>query len=325
MARAILDVRDEPCVRTCDIWSQLIEQSTHRAHDVDVGLLVPTANVVSLTETTAREHRADRAAMIGDVEPVTNLLTIAVDRQWLACKRVDDHQRNELFGKMIRPVVVRAIGRHDWQAVGVVPSAHEMIARRLTRGIRAVGLVRVGLSKRRIVWLQAAVDLVGAHVVETKSGLVAISQALPISTSRFEQNEGALDIGFDEGTGPVDAAIHMAFGGEMHNGARLMLRDQRANELGISNVTFDEVMPWLTLEAREILQISGVGQRIQINDSLAGHRCILEPLEDEVTSNEACAAGDEYRHCELSRLCRAATRASCARARRTIRRRSRSP
>jgi len=58
----------------------------------------------------------------------------------------------------------------------------------------------------------------------------------------------------------------------MHDRTRPMFRNQPADEIGVGDVTLDEVIPRLTLKARKILQIPGVGQRIQINDSLAGRR-----------------------------------------------------
>ena len=79
--------------------------------------------------------------MIFYIQPVTDLLAIAIDRQWFASKRIDDHQRDELFGKLIRTVVVGAVGGEYRQAIGMVICAHQMVARGLACRVRAVGLV----------------------------------------------------------------------------------------------------------------------------------------------------------------------------------------
>ncbi len=89
--------------------AQLVEQGAHGVDDLDVGLLVPAAHVVGLTQTAAFEHAADGAAMVFHVQPVANLHAIAVHRQRLARQGVDDHQRDELLGEVVRAVVVAAI------------------------------------------------------------------------------------------------------------------------------------------------------------------------------------------------------------------------
>jgi dTDP-D-glucose 4,6-dehydratase len=48
-------------------------------------------------------------------------------------ERVMDHQRYQLFRKLARPVVVRAVGRQHRHAVGVVIGAHQVIRSRLRR------------------------------------------------------------------------------------------------------------------------------------------------------------------------------------------------
>jgi hypothetical protein len=52
----------------------------------------------------------------------------------------------------------------------------------------------------------------------------------PVGARRFQQREGALDVGLDEGAGPVDAAVDMALGGEVHEGARPVLGEQPVDE-----------------------------------------------------------------------------------------------
>jgi hypothetical protein len=66
--------------------------------------------------------------MVLDVEPVTDLLTVAIDRQRLARQGVVDDQRDELFREVVRAVVVGAVGGQYRQAVGVVVGADEMVA-----------------------------------------------------------------------------------------------------------------------------------------------------------------------------------------------------
>jgi len=51
---------------------------------------------------------------------------VAVDRQRLALQGVEDHQRDELLGELVRPVVVRTVGHQHGQPVGVVAGQYEV-------------------------------------------------------------------------------------------------------------------------------------------------------------------------------------------------------
>ncbi len=104
--------------------AQFVQQRAHCFDNFDVGLFVPAAHVVNLTQAPSFKHTADRAAMVFDVKPVPHLHAVAIHRQGLARQRVDDHQRNQLLGKMEGAVVVAAVGGEHRQAVGVVPGAH---------------------------------------------------------------------------------------------------------------------------------------------------------------------------------------------------------
>ena len=76
----------------------------------------------------------------------------------------------------------------------------------------------------------------------------------------------------------MNAAIHVAFSREVHDSARLVLGNQATDELGIGDVTLDELVLRIPFEAREILEVAGIGQCIEINNRLARHRRVLEPL-----------------------------------------------
>ena len=66
--------------------------------------------------------------MVLDVEPVARVLAVAVHRQRLALDDVVNHERNQLLGEVVRPVVVGAIRDDDRQAVGLVVGAHKVVA-----------------------------------------------------------------------------------------------------------------------------------------------------------------------------------------------------
>ena len=76
--------------------------------------------------------------MILDIEPVSYLHTVAVDRQALFGKAVVDHQRDKLFGELVGAVVIGAARDVHRHTVGLVICANDKIGRSLGRRIGAV-------------------------------------------------------------------------------------------------------------------------------------------------------------------------------------------
>jgi hypothetical protein len=96
-------------------------------HDVEIGHLVPAADVVGLAHAACSSTRGWRCNG-RNVKPVAHVHAVAVDRQRFAASGVEDHQRNELFRELVGTVVVGAVGGQHRQAVGVVIGAHQMVA-----------------------------------------------------------------------------------------------------------------------------------------------------------------------------------------------------
>jgi hypothetical protein len=240
VAGAVGDVGDEAAVAAGGVGLEFVEERAEGVHDLDVGLLVPAADVVDLAGLAGLQDGADGAAVVGDVEPVADLLAVAVHGQRLAGQGVGDHQRDELLGEVVRAVVVGAVAGGDRQAVGVVPGAHEVVGGGLAGGVRAVGLVGLGFGEGRVVGAQRAVHLVGAHMVEAEGGLGFGVQAHPVAAGGFEEGEGAVDVGADEVARAVDAAVHVALGGEVDDGAGLVLGEQAVDEFAVADVAVHE-------------------------------------------------------------------------------------
>ncbi|MNT17294.1 hypothetical protein D3C72_1524360 [compost metagenome] len=75
-------------------------------HDFDVLLLVMAADVVGLANHAFGHNFVQCAGVVFDIEPVTNLITFAVDRQRLAFQCVENDQRDQLLREVARTVVV---------------------------------------------------------------------------------------------------------------------------------------------------------------------------------------------------------------------------
>ena len=69
--------------------------------------------------------------MIFYEEPVAHVLALAVNRQRLLVADVIDEERNQLFGELVRTVVVGAVRDNRRHAVGVVEGTNEVVGPRL--------------------------------------------------------------------------------------------------------------------------------------------------------------------------------------------------
>src|SRR3954449_10339747 len=111
-------------------------------------------------------------------------------------------------------------------------------------------------------------------------------QGAPIGTRLLEQAPGADDVGFDEIPGPDDRAVDVAFGGEVHDGARPVALERLLDEGPISDVPANEGMPGIATKLVEIAQIAGVGELVDVDDRLLRAR---QRREDEIRADEAGA------------------------------------
>ena len=99
----------------------------YKLDDVDIRHLVMAADVVDLADSALVDNQVNRLAVILDIQPVADVLALAVDRQRLVGKRVGNHQRNQLLREVIGAVVVGAAADGDGQTVGSVIRQHEQI------------------------------------------------------------------------------------------------------------------------------------------------------------------------------------------------------
>ena len=116
-------------------------------HQIDVPHFIVATDGVRLPNLAARDDRFNCFAMIDHMEPIPNVQTLAIDRNGLLPKAFQNHHRDELFGELIRPVVVRAVGHQDRQAIGVAPGADEMVGRGLARRIGRARIEGGGLAE----------------------------------------------------------------------------------------------------------------------------------------------------------------------------------
>ena len=121
---------------------------------------------------------------------------------------------------------------------------------------------------------------------ETELRFLIVRQSAPIGAHRFEQPEGADDVGLDEILRAQDGAVHVALGGKIDHRPRAVLRQQPPQQLGIADVALHKGMARVALERREILQIAGIGQLVQIDHALIA---LHKPIQHKIRADEPCA------------------------------------
>ncbi|MNE46330.1 hypothetical protein D3C80_1406590 [compost metagenome] len=142
--------------------------------------------------------------MIFDIQPVADLIAVAIDRQRLAGECVDDHQRDQFFREVERPIVVGAVGSEYRHAVGMEIRTYQVVAGRLAGRVGAVRRVRGGLREGWVVWPKCAVDFVSGNVEEAECLFLCTLQAIPMRPGGFQQTECAHHVGLDKCFGAGD-------------------------------------------------------------------------------------------------------------------------
>ena len=169
VAGAVGDVGDRGVVRLAvGARAEFVEQRAEQLHEVDVPTLVVAADAVGAAGAALLDRGEERPGMVVDVQPVADVLALAVDRDGLATQALQDDDGDELLGELIRTVVIGAVRHHDRQAVGVHPGAGEVIARGLAGAIRRMRVVRGRLVEGRVRRAEGAEDFVGRDMQEAK-------------------------------------------------------------------------------------------------------------------------------------------------------------
>ncbi|MNB84172.1 hypothetical protein D3C75_310230 [compost metagenome] len=148
MTWSVLNISDQASVGTVSrVWTQFIEQRAQCMDDFDILLFVMTTNVVSLTDDAFGHNFVECTGMVFDIEPVTNLIAFAIDRQGLAFQSIENDQRDQFFRKMARAVIVRAVGDQGWQTVSAAPGTDQVIGTGLAGRVRRAWLIGCSFSE----------------------------------------------------------------------------------------------------------------------------------------------------------------------------------
>ena len=287
MPRTVGDVGDELLALAFGVAQQPIDGADDDFNQVDVLPFVESADIVGFGDAAFVEDQVDGAGVVFDVEPVADILALAIDRQRPAVADVVDEQRDQLFGKLIGPVVVRAVGYDRRQTVGVVVGPHEMVGRGFGRRIGGVGIVAGFLCEERAVELQRTIYFVGRNMIEA----FPLPVAVPLFLGCLQQGKRAHDIGAGEDERILDRTIDVAFGGQVDHSVDIVLAEHFADGVVVADVGLDEGVVRSIFDVSQVGQIAGIGQFIEIDDPIVGIFVYEEP--HHMRADESGAAGNE--------------------------------
>ena len=313
MAQAVRHVSDEVQVFAFGTAKELIDGLDDDLDDVDVLPFVETADVVRLGNLPVMENYVDSAGVVFHEEPVAHVLALAIDRKRLLVADVVDKKRDELFGELVRTVVVGAV-RHDGRhAVGVVERANEVVGTRLTRRVGtmrrvlgrlveevvAIGQVMFGTRSSRgerrrdafrVVHLESAINFVRRNMVEALA-LVLLGEAFPIELRGLQQAQSSHHVRLRESERVLDGAIDMAFGSEVDDAIDLFVLHELVERVKVADVHFHELIVRLAFDVLEVREVARIGQLVKIDNLV--FRILVHEKANYVATNEACAAGND--------------------------------
>ena len=123
-------------------------------------------------------------------------------------------------------------------------------------------------------------------------GLFRVEPA-PIVERGGEQGESADDIGLDEGARPVDGAIDMALGGQMHHRIGPERVEGGGDGGAVAYVGAAKGIARIAGDGRERIEIAGIGELVE-DEQLMRRR--LDDAAGDGRADESGAAGHEQAH-----------------------------
>ena len=310
MARAVGNEGDEVHVGALGTAEEAVDGGDEDLDEVDVLPLVETADVVGLSDFTFVENHVDGPGVVDHIQPVADIFALAVNWKGFAMADVVDEEGYQLFGELIRTVVVRTVGDDGRKSESIVEGADEVVARGLCCAVRAMGLIfqilgeelfAVGemmlpgrclggegrLDALGMSQLQGSVNFIGGDMVES----LALEVAFPAGLCGLEEGEGSHHVGLCKGERVLDGAVHVAFGGEVDDAVDLLFAHQCEDAVEVADVHLDEAVVGLVFDVLEVGEVAGIGKFIDVDNPVLG--IFLDKQADDVASDEACASGND--------------------------------
>jgi hypothetical protein len=276
----------EPIGHVTDQALGFAELFQDRFHRLDIRHLAVATEIVNGARLAFEQRGHDPGAMVLDVDPVAHIRAVAVNREAIVAHGVDDHEGDQFFGELIRPVVVRATGDDDFLAEGFVAGQRDQVGPGFARGIGRARLDRrlLGEPPR---FTERPVHFVGRDLDKPLDA---------VAPGAIEQDTGPNHIGVDEILGIVDAAVDVRFSGEIHDRVKRLAGHERVHLVGVRDIGFEKIVTLAMFlgDSVQVREISGVREDIDI--SHRSRLVMFQNIPNKVAPDEATATGHQYAH-----------------------------
>ena len=182
-----------------------------------------TTNVVNLTQSAALKNHSNCLTVIINVEPISNVKSITINRKRLVLQAILNHQRNELLGELIRTIVVRTACNYRWESVCIMPGLYKHICRSFRCRVRAVWTQRCGLAEK-CLWIikrQRAIDLISRNLQISVVAIGALT-IIPERLCNTQKSNSTHNVSVSKGAWIFNRTVYVALCSKVNNVIRMM-------------------------------------------------------------------------------------------------------
>ena len=115
-----------------------------------------------------------------------------------------------------------------------------------------------------------------------------------IASAGIHQHGSAHNIRLQENTGIFNGAVHMTFRGKVHHHVRVLLLEQTADSLSVTDIRLHKAEMRMLHDRSQRGQIARIGELIQADNAIL--RMVFQHIKNKVASNKSGAAGHNNRH-----------------------------
>ena len=271
----------------CDQAFRFAKLLADQFYDIDVFHLVMSAYIVNLAYTSFVDDQVDGTAVILNIEPVADIFTLSVNREWFVVQSVGDHQRDQLFREVIRAVVVGAAADGHRQAVGSVVCENKKVSTCFGGAVRAACMDRSFLCEEEVrsVKRKISVNLICGNLMITLDS---------VFTAGIHENSSTLDVGVKEYLRVFDGTVYVALSCEVYHDVRMLLLEKLVNSVTVCDAFLYKAEVRFVHDRCKSGKVSGIGQAVQAYDTVI--RMSLHHMKNKVASDKSGAAGNDDCH-----------------------------
>ena len=250
-----------------------LDEVDDQGGDLQDGVLVAASNVVDLTDEALHEDSLEALGNIVGVDEGAGVLAGALDGELLGLGQQHGEAGDQLLGVLVLAVHVVATSDDDGEAEAKQVGLGDELGGSLGCGV-GVGGVEHGVLALGVADL--TVDLVGGDVDELLD--------LAVDAGALQQVVGSVHVVASEGHGVAEGVVDVAASGEVENGVDVVGRHDVHDQVGVADVTTDEVVGLLVtdLDAHLVGAVVHLVDVVDVDIGVGNHEVVDEVGADVV-------------------------------------------